>query len=97
MNWIIKEREAGKTTELIKKSSETGYYIIVATRQHARNLFNLAKSMNINIPFPITVEEYFRSDKLHGSYIKNVLIDDVDEILKTIFNTVIIDTCTLTK
>ena len=97
MNWIIKERGTGKTTELIKKSSETGYYIIVATRQNARNVFELARSMKIDIPFPITIDEYFRGDKMRGSYVKNVLIDDVDEILKTIFNTVIIDTCTLTK
>lgn len=96
MNWIIKERGTGKTTELIKKSSETGYYIIVATVNNARNVSNLARSMNIDIPFPITVEEYLRG-KMCGSYIKNVLIDDADVILETIFNSVIIDTCTLTK
>lgn len=96
MNWIIKERGTGKTTELIKKSSETGYYIIVTSRNDAMNVFNLARSMNIHIPFPITVEGYLMH-KMQGSYVENVLIDDVDNILKAIFYDVIIDTCTLTK
>lgn len=97
MNIIYKNRGKGKTTELIKISAEKYLYILVADKNRQREVFNLARDLNLNIPFPITVEDYFRSDKLRGSFIKTILIDDADDILQQIFNTVIIDTITITK
>lgn len=96
MNIIYKGRGKGKTTEIIKMSAEKNLYILVANRNQQREVFNLAKDLNLSIPFPITVEEYFNSNKLRGSFINAILIDDADDILKQIFNTVVIDTITIT-
>lgn len=95
MNIIYKSRGKGKTTELIKMSAEKNLYILVADRNRQREVFNLARDLNLNIPFPITVEDYFR-DKLRGSFINTILIDDADYVLQQIFNTVVIDTITIT-
>ena len=97
MDIIYKGRGKGKTTELIKMSAEKNLYILVADRNRQREVFNLARDLNLNIPFPITVEDYFRSDKLRGSFINTILIDDADYILQQIFNTVVIDTITITN
>ena len=96
MNIIYNGRGKGKTTELIKMSAEKNLYILVANRNSQREVFELARDLNLNIPFPITVEEYFTSGKLRGSFINTILIDDADDILQQIFNTVIIDTITIT-
>lgn len=96
MNIIYKSKGKGKTTELIKMSAEKNLYILVADRNRQREVFNLSRDLNLNIPFPITVEEYFRSGKLRGSFISTILIDDADDVLQQIFNTVVIDTITIT-
>lgn len=96
MNIIYNGRRKGKTTELIKMSAEKNLYILVVNRNRQREVFELARDLNLNIPFPITVEEYFTSGKLRGSFINTILIDDADDILQQIFNTVVIDTITIT-
>lgn len=96
MNIIYKSRGKGKTTELIKMSAEKNLYILVADKNRQREVFNLARDLNLNILFPITVEDYFRSDKLRGCFINTILIDDADYVLQQIFNTVVIDTITIT-
>lgn len=96
MNIIYKGRGKGKTTELIKMSAEKNLYILVADRNRQREVFNLARDLNMNILFPITIEEYFKSNKLKNSFVNTILIDDADDILQQIFNTVVIDTITIT-
>ena len=67
----------GKTTELIKKSSEEWLYIVVATKEQANNLVNLAKHMDLDIPYPITFAELPISP---GSQIKGILIEEVERL-----------------
>ena len=67
----------GKTTELIKKSSEEWLYIVVATKEQAYNLVNLAKHMDLDIPYPITFSELPISP---GSQIKGILIEEVERL-----------------
>lgn len=53
--YIIGERRSGKTTELIRKSAETGAYILVANKSTASLIFKQAKMNGYDIPYPIAI------------------------------------------
>ena len=79
---------AGKTTELIKRSAESGIYILVANRARAEMLVKQVENMKLYIPFPVTLQEWLRSNnRFHGSSIRcdGLLIDDIDDIIKELF------------
>ncbi|WP_312286695.1 hypothetical protein [Terrisporobacter sp.] len=71
------DRGKGKTTELIKVSNEKWIYIVCADRKRAENISRMAMEMSLNIPFPITVNEL----PIRSPYIKEVLLDDVEDVL----------------
>lgn len=91
---IIKGRRTGKTTELIKISEKTQAYILVANKKRQQLIANMALSIGVTIPYPVTIEDYLRNH-FRGTFIKNILIDDADDVLKTIFGTVNIDAITM--
>lgn len=93
---IFKPRQSGKSTDLIKISAVTGYYIVTANRIRAKILFEQAQKLGYNILYPFTVEEYLRSGKMKGSFIKDILIDDADAVLQAVFDTVRIEAITMT-
>lgn len=97
MEIIVSGRHCGKTTELIKRSAETGTYILVGNRNRQKQLADQARGMGINdMPYPVTLED-FRRNKFKGSYIKKIMIDDVDDIIRDMFSPLEIDAITLTK
>lgn len=71
-------RKCGKTTELIKKASKEGLYILCPNKNMARIIFKQAKDMGLNIPHPITVEDL----PLRSVHIDEVLIDEVEIVLQ---------------
>lgn len=91
---IIGERGSGKTTELIKRSAETGSCILVATKMMAACVYTDAVHGGYNIPYPITIMEY-----LNGEFDKRtpILIDELDLVLGSIFNFEKVEAVTLTK
>ena len=93
---IFRPRQMGKSTELIKLSAKTGHYILTANRMRCDILFHQAEKMGYNIPFPVTVEEYFRQNGFRGSFITDILIDDADAVLCQIFSRVNIEAITMT-
>lgn len=95
MKKIIMRRGAGKTTELINLSAETGYYIVTPTRERADWLFKYAQELGKKIPFPISFGEYM-AHKPIGCFAKNILIDDADTILSMIFSGLTIKAITMT-
>lgn len=70
----------GKTTELIKISHDQWKYIICRDRKRAEFIESYARELNIDIPFPITVEEL----PLRSDFIKSVLVDDIEDVLEYI-------------
>jgi hypothetical protein len=96
MKKIIKPRRAGKSTELIRMSEESGAYIIVSSRARANFLFQLAHETGHKIPFPVTYREYEQS-RFRGSFVRHVLIDDADDLLEHLFREVTIDAITMTE
>ena len=80
---IIGDRQVGKTTRLIKESYEKGIPIIVWCNDHAKNILNKAKEMNISIPDPVVVTSGINSRGLASrpDMQNGCLIDDVDFFL----------------
>lgn len=91
---IIGERGSGKTTELIKRSAETGSYILVATKMMAKCIHLSTLDMGYHILYPITIMEYLNSE-----FDKRIpiLIDELDLVLGSIFNFFKVEAVTLTK
>lgn len=97
---IVGGRRSGKTSLLLRESAKTGIYILVANRQRALELSKQAKDLGYNIPFPITLEEYFASNRFVGNRFireKGIFMDDADDIFGTIFSTVDIKAATITR
>lgn len=92
-------RCSGRTAMLIKMSAATGKYILCRNRQEARHIADMANEMKLYIPYPVTVEEYFKSDKFTGSFIRRdgLLIDNVDLVVKEIFKGIDIHAVTFEK
>lgn len=98
MDIIIGKRGYGKTTKLIRRSSDENLYILVASGERAYQVAQMATEMGLTIPFPVTVDEYLRSDKFRGSSIRRdgLLIDDADDVLQAIFAGIPIKEITIT-
>lgn len=80
-------RGSGKTATLIKKSAETGAYILVATKFQAHAVYKQAKEMGYDIPFPLTVSKVFTRDKYFDySYMKErgLLIDELETVMHVV-------------
>ena len=86
---LVGESGTGKTAELIKRSAESGIYILVANRTRAEILVKQATDMKLYIPFPVTLQEWLSSsNRFHGSSIRRdgLLIDDIDDVIKELFS-----------
>ena len=94
MKKIVKSRASGKTTELIRLSEATGAYIIVSNQKRAHDLFVFAESLGYKIPYPVPFEQCRRTK---GSFVKNILIDDADGLLQSLFPGMTIDVITMTE
>lgn len=90
MKIIRRNRGKGKTTELIKLSSEKWYYIVCSTKRRAEHIVNMADKMGLDIPFPLTLKEL----PTHSPYIRGLLIDDFEEVLQHLVGGVPIVQCT---
>ncbi len=74
---------SGKTTTLIRESAETFAYIVTRSQRTAQDIFNYAGEMGLQIPFPLTYEEFLNTD-YYAPGVKGILIDDVDALVQHI-------------
>ena len=72
---IIKDRAAGKTTQLLYTSATTQYPIIVQNKLQINLLIEKARGLHLIIPVPMTVEE-FKNGRGCGMHHDCVLIDE---------------------
>lgn len=75
-------RYCGKTTELVKTSSETGYPIVCACERDKRLVMDKAMELKLEIPQPVIVSDL----PLRGAGFDYVLVDDVELVLSEIIN-----------
>ena len=81
MKIIRADRGQGKTTKLVKMSNKEWKYIVCKDTQRVDVIVDLANKLGLDIPYPITIRELSISQ---GSYIKSVLIDDIEDVLQYI-------------
>lgn len=81
MKIIRADRGQGKTTKLVKMSNKEWKYIVCKDTQRVDVIVEVANKLGLDIPYPITIRELPISQ---NSYIKSVLIDDIEDILQCI-------------
>lgn len=78
LNLLIKNRQTGKTTQLIHISEATRYPIVVPFEAQKKHIIELANQMGCLIPMPLIIREM----KERGINVKTpILFDDVEHIL----------------
>lgn len=75
----IGSRQSGKTTLLIRESARTGATIAVATYPMVQHVKFLAKSLDLDIPEPVTYAEIFRTYRENKT--KRYLVDELQMML----------------
>lgn len=86
MKIINMGRGQGKTTKLIKISSERKIPIVCTTVIKKRIIEEMAKEMDLKIPEPIEVDILLRNKDGYRNRYETLLIDDLKEILSKIMN-----------
>lgn len=79
---IIRNRQAGKTTEAIRMAHEKNLYIVVSTKNEAGMVRDMAREMGLAIPFPITFEEFIEARKTRGKFIRGYIIDNAERLVQ---------------
>jgi hypothetical protein len=74
-------RMSGKTTNLIRESSETGYTIVCYVGLE-NNILTKAKELGLDIPNPIPHVEFVKSTYYGKDGITGFLIDDADVMIR---------------
>ena len=95
MKVILGHRQTGKTVKLIRMSAKTNTYIVASSQQEASRIFRKAKELGLNIPLPITFNEFI-SHGYYGKGINGFLIDNADYLLRSL-STVPILAVSMTK
>ncbi|GGP17217.1 hypothetical protein [Oceanobacillus neutriphilus] len=72
------KRMCGKTSELIRMAFREQLYILCADKRMAKIIYEQAKEMDLEIPYPITPDDL----PLRNPCINRVLIDEVEILLQ---------------
>jgi hypothetical protein len=78
---IARPRMGVKTTELIRRSAETGAYIVCTDTRRAGQVARQAKELGLDIPFPLTVGEW-QERAYYPPGTPGLMFDDLDRILQ---------------
>jgi hypothetical protein len=79
---IVRSRQGGKTTELIRRAAESGGYIVCTDQRRAWQIAEHAREMGLNIPFPLTASEW-QKRSYHPPGVRGLLFDDLDRIIQS--------------
>lgn len=77
---IVRGRQGGKTTVLIRIAAETGCYIVCADHRRAWQVARQAEDLGLRVPFPLSVSEW-RKGEYHPPGVPGLLFDDLDKIV----------------
>ncbi len=78
---IVGGRGSGKTTKCIQLAAENHAYIICRSYEESGRIYRYATELNLDIPFPISYDEFIRGEFCSRG-IKSFIIDDVDDLVK---------------
>lgn len=82
MKVVAKPRQGGKSQDLLLLAQEQFAYIVCPHLAGVQELWARAREMELNIPQPITWNE-FVSGRYHGRGIKAFIIDDLDHCIQS--------------
>ena len=80
MKIIVGPRQSGKSTDLIKRAAAEWLYIVCMHHEDARRLADKARSMCLDIPFPISFAE-FLGGRFSGKGINGFIVDNVELLI----------------
>lgn len=86
---ILKAKGAGKTTDCIAEANRTGAYLVVRDQDVAHAVAHLTDR------FPVTYGELLNGG-MRGSFVRNIVIDDADALLRYVLPYLKIDAISLT-
>ena len=81
MKIIVRGRQGGKTTEMIRLAAETHAYIVCTDQRRARQIAQQARDMGLSIPFPLTASEW-QKHHYHPPGVRGIMFDDLDRIIQ---------------
>ena len=81
MQIIVSGRRSGKTTKLIELCAKNGGYIVCMSKKHAHHIQATADAMGLEIPLPITFDD-FKQSQYYIPGIQRLYIDDVEILLQ---------------
>ena len=85
MKVITGGRGEGKTTKIIELCAKNFGYIVCADHRRSRYISDLATTMGLDIPFPITFHD-FVENRYYDLGINEFLIDDAHELIQYLSN-----------
>jgi hypothetical protein len=87
-----------KTERAIRLSASSPWptYIVSATHKDAGRIFRRAVELGLEIPFPISFDEFLKG-AFCGKNIKGFIVDDVDRLLRVLGRGVPIVALTVTE
>lgn len=82
MRMIVSPRGAGKTTEAIKIAAENFAYIVCHSLDEAYRVAQQARAEGLDIPFPLTFDEFVTGAFCRGGRgVRAIIVDNVDMLL----------------
>lgn len=86
MEIIIRGKQGGKTTDVIKFAAENGLYIVAKDKEECVRISDIAKNeLKLNINFPISFNEFVNRN-YYGKRIKGFVVDDADLLIQYLSN-----------
>jgi alkyl sulfatase BDS1-like metallo-beta-lactamase superfamily hydrolase len=77
---LILGRGDGKTKQAVQICASEGFNLVCMDRKRAKEVFDYAKSIGLNISYPLTFEDFIRRDFPFQS--RGFVIDDADMLLQ---------------
>ena len=94
----LRKRGTGKTTDLIKRSIEEGFNMVVMNEIEKKRIQDIFLESNIkDYPEIFTFSDFIDKNKMRGKKIKGLLIDNAEHLLQSIAREIPIDTITLSE
>lgn len=88
---IYRKRGRGKTLKLIqecfyanRREGGNYTYILTSTKENAKRIFDMARKKKYDIPLPLSVCDV-KGTGLRGTFIRHLLIDDIEDVLGMLF------------
>lgn len=81
MQFMIRGRQEGKTTEAIRLAAADFLYIVCADLDRVQHVQRMAQEMGLSIPFPLTFDEFVGA-RFYGRGITGFVIEDAETLLQ---------------